>query len=302
MKQVQKFAYAMLALAAIGCGGSGNGTSTTASTVTTSTPRIEAIVKVLPTNLLHPSQWTAAQLLNPQTPGLQADLINPNVFGVQDPNNFQAGEQYVFQLVSYTTTAAGVVRNILSNVSFASTDPTNLYGNLANNTGDFSAGTNKTTSTLSVTAESKNSNYMASYSIQTDQVRLIGTVLAQGTNANQLAGTKLNFYDGTGLLVGSVTVEYDGTFRASVPTTATGFTVVADSVPGTFYQSYNYLSTQYDAGVSGCDGTATLPVGLTVGTATLAGPVYVAPKVANQGPPPSTGCLAIDTVREKKKI
>ena len=301
MKQVQKFAYAMLALAVVGCGGSGNGTSTTTSTVITSTPRIEAIVKVLPTNLLHPTQWTAAQLLNPQTPGLQADLVNPTVFGVQDPSNFQAGEQYVFQLVSYTTTSTGIVRNILPGVFFASTDPNNTYGNLASNTGDYTAGTNKTTNALFVTAAYNGVNYQAGYSIQTDQVRLLGTVLAQGTNANQLAGTKINFVDGTGLLVDTATVGFDGSFRASVPTTAVGFTVVADSVPSGFYQSYNYLSTQYDAGVVGCDGTASLPTGLAVGTVSLTAPVYVAPKVAGQGPPSSTGCVATDTIRAKKK-
>src|SRR5476649_1039848 len=108
MKHVQIVAAALLAFAVVGCGGSGNGTP--AAKINGATPRVEAIVQVLRTNLQHPDQWTDAQLLNPQTPGLQADLINPLVFGIEDPTNIQCNEQVVFQLVNY---GADGTRNII---------------------------------------------------------------------------------------------------------------------------------------------------------------------------------------------
>ena len=285
MKHVLKFAVAALALIAIGCGGSGNGSSSTVVTVVNGIPRIEAIVKVLPTNLQHPSQWTTAQLLNPQTPGLQADLINPTVFGIQDPTNIECNEQMVFQVVSY---APDGTRNILPGVTFVSSDTTGVYGNLAGNTGDFLAGATPTTNGLTITATVNGASYSTLYDIKIDQVRLIGSVLAQGTNANQLAGTQVEFFNSNGGLVDTTTVQSDGSFRASVPTVATSFSVVADTIPQTFYQSFNYLGLQYNAGQVTC--YAPLPSGLAVGTTTLSGGIFVAPRVQGQGTPQETGC------------
>jgi hypothetical protein len=302
MKLVQMFAFASLAaaLVAIGCGGSGNGSAGVApAPVLSSTPRVEAIVKVLPTNIMNPDEWTAAQLLNPQTPGLQADLINPTVFGVEDPMNMEAGEDVVFQLVTYTVTNGNIVRNILSGVTFQSSDVTSTYGTIAQNTGDFIAGPAKTPGTYWVTAFYNGVSYSTPYKIQVDQVRLLATVLAQGTNANQLAGTELQFFDNSNTLVDTVTVQFDGSIRASIPTTAASFTVVADSVPGAFYQSFNYLSLQYDAGLSGC--YASLPSGLINGTASLNAPIYIAPRSGGQKPL-ATGCTVTgDSVQPSKK-
>jgi hypothetical protein len=284
MKHVLKFAIATLALVAVGCGGSGNQPAPSTITVANGTPRIEAIVKVLPTNLMHPDTWTPAQLLNPQTPGLQADLINPTVFGIQDPTNIECGEKMVFQVVTYSTDGT---RNILP-ATFTSSDATGVYGTLAGNTGDYTAGNTATSQPFTVTGTVNGSSYSTQYDIKIEQVRLLGTVLTQGTNANQLAGTLLQFYNASGALVDTVTVQSDGSFRASVPVVATSFTVVADSIPQTFYQSSNYLGLQYDAGVVTC--FAPLPSGLTVGTTSLTGTVYVSPRVTGQGTPPSTGC------------
>jgi len=285
MKHVQKFAVAMLALIVVGCGGSGNGPSSSKS-IANGTPRVEAIVKVLPTNLQHPSQWTAAQLANPQTPGLQADLINPTVFGIQDPTNIECGQYMVFQVVSYS--ADGLTRNILPGATFVSSDTTGNYGTLSGNTGDFVAGSTATTTPLTITGTVNGVSYSANYDIKIKQVLVIGSVLAQGTNANQLAGSMVQFYDVNGLQVGLVSIQSDGSFRASVPTIAASFTVVADTIPGTFYHSFNYLGLQYDAGVATC--FAPLPTGLSIGTVALPGVIYVAPRVAGAGTPPSTGC------------
>jgi len=299
MKHVLKFAFATMALVAIGCGGSGNGAAPTIAVPSTK-PRVEAIVRILATNLLNPTEFTATQLLNPQTPNLQSDLVNQTLFGVEDPNNIQANEQVVFQLVNYTTDGSGnLIRNILPATAFITSDTAGTYGSLSSASGVYVAGPSKSNGTLYCTAIYNGVNYTTPYAVQVDQVRLLGTVLAEGTNAAQLAGAKLHFYDGTGSLVGTVTVQYDGSFRASVPTTASTFTIIADTVPTTFYASYNYLSLQYDAGVSGC--YAPLPTGLAIGTSSLAGTIYVTPRITGQDAPPSTGCTELGTTVHAKK-
>jgi hypothetical protein len=282
MKHVQKFAFAIVAMIVAGCGGSGNGAP--ATNIASASPRVEAIVKVLRTNLQHPNNWTDAQLLNPQTPGLQADLVNPTVFGIQDPTNIQCNEQVVFQVVTYS---ADGTRNILP-ATFASSDATSVYGNLATNTGDYLAGNSPTTTPLSITGTVNGLSFSTFYNVKVDQVRLLGSVLAQGTNANQLSGALIQFFNATGGLVDTVTVASDGTFRASIPTVATSFTIVADTIPGSFYQSYNYLGLQYDAGNVSC--FAPLPTGLASGTTSLSGVIYVTPRVTGQGTPAATGC------------
>lgn len=283
MKHTLKFAMGLLAVLAVGCGGSGNGPSSVV--VSGSTPRVECIVYVQTTNLMHPSEWTAAQLLNPQTPGLQADLINPTVFGLQDPTNIECGEQMVFQVVTYSPDGT---RNILPNVTWSSSDSTNVYGSLATNTGEYIVGNTSTTSPQTVAGVYNGVTYSAIYDVKIDQVRLIGSMFAQGTNANQLAGSLLQFFNTSGALVDTVTVQSDGSFRASVPTVATTFTIVADAEPAAFYQSFNYLGLQYSAGQVTC--LAPLPSGLTIGTTIMPGAVYVPPRVAGQPTPTSTGC------------
>ena len=313
MKHVQKFAFGMLALMVVGCGGSGNSSSPVTTKVMYSTPRVEAIVKVQTTNLLHPKKWTAAQLLDPETPFLQQDLINPYVFGAQDPMNIEAGEQMVFQLVSYqvdpTTgkyvyNAAGLpVRKIYTGVTFSNSDQSNTYGKLSANTGEFTAGATPTSAStnLEVTAFYNGVTYQANYAIRIAQARLIGSVLAQGTSALVTASPlspqpQVQFFDGTGALVDTVTVQYDGTFRASVPTTTAVFTVVADTVPKEFFQAYNYISTEYTAGVIGCSGQAPVQTGLQVGINLLGGsitaygqPILLSPNTGGSAPG-STGC------------
>lgn len=296
MKHVQKFAAAILALTVVGCGGSGNGTPT--ASIAGATPRVEAIVQVLRTNLMHPGvnpatgqlYWTDAQLLNPQTPGLQADLINQTVFGIQDPTNIQCNEQLVFQLVNYS---ADGTRNIIP-ATFTSSDTGGLYGNLSGNTGVYLAGNSPTpppsptTGSLSVTATADGQTYSTFYNIKVDQVRLIGSVSAPGATQSQLNQILVEFFNASGGLVDTVTVATDGTFRASVPTVATSFTVVADTIPSAFYQSYSYGGNQYTAGLVTC--FAGLPTGLIAGATVLPSTVSITPRVAGQGTPTPTGC------------
>ena len=297
MKHLLKIAAAIVTLGIVGCGGTG-GTKTSGSPVLTITPRIEAIVTILPTNLLVPAQWTPAQLANPQTPGLQAGLINPTVFGVADPTNIQTGEQYTFQLVYYTGSQPNIVRNIISSgVTWASSDTSQTYGNLAANTGNFIAGQTTTTSPLFVTATYKGTTYTATYAVNIRQARLLGTVVSQGTNL-PVPGAQVQFYtnlSGAFQLSDTVTAGYDGSIRASVPTNATLFTIIADTLPSGFYQSFSYTGTEYTAGQVDCLAPLTTngdltdaTTGLIIGTTSLQAPLLVAPTSAAL--PAPTGC------------
>jgi len=284
MKHVQKITVAMLAVAIWGCGGSGGGSSSPTTTLNLN-PRVEAIVTVQRTNLMHPDQWTDAQLNDPTNLAVKADLIDPTVFGVQDPKNIEIGESMTFQLVNYTPDG---VRHILSGVAFANSDSSSSFGVLAANTGQFIAGNAPTTAPLFVSASFNGQVYSVEYDLKIRQVRVLGTVLDGGTNAADLAGSQVQFFDGTGKLVDTVTIQFDGSIRASVPTVTATFTVFGDSLPDTFYHSFTYGGLQYDASATGC--VPSMPTGLNIGTTTLPATILVTPRVAGQATPPSTGC------------
>jgi hypothetical protein len=310
MKNVLKFAVAMLAAVVVGCGGGGTGPATKV-TPPAIKPHVECIVKVLRTNLMHPngwtdaefaalqaqypnltfyqSGWTDAQLADPTNPAVYADLIDKTAFGIQDPLNIQCGEQMVFQVVNYS---ANGTRNILPGTSFQSSDG-GTFGTLAGNTGDYIAGNSPTTSNLAMTGTINGFSYFTTYAIKIDQVRLIGKVLVEGTNAlltpdpTHNYPPQIQFFNQAGGLVDTVAIAEDGTFRASVPTLAASFTVVGDSLPSAYYQSFQYLGLQYNASQVTC--YAPLPTGMQNGTVTIPGIVYIAPNDGS-GLPTADGC------------
>ncbi len=284
MKHVQQFLIVGLAVALIGCGGTNGGSQQHVATVLNLNPRIEAVVAVQRTNLMHPDQWTDQQLQDPTNLAVKADLFDPTVFGPQDPTNIAAGEQVIFQLVNYSNG----VRHILSGVTFENSDSSSTYGVLAANTGQFTAGNNATSTPNFVTANYKGNAYSAEYDLKIRQVRLLANVLEEGTNNANLAGSKVQFYNSSNVLVDTVTIQYDGSIRASVPTNTTSFTIVGDSLPSAFYHSFVYSALRYDASIVSC--LAPVPSDLTVGTRPLPGTIFVTPRVDGQLTPQSTGC------------
>jgi hypothetical protein len=281
MKRVLLFAAALMALALlIGCAGSDDGSNTTTG-VLTGTPRIEAVVKIDRTNLIDPSKYTDAELRDPTLVNPN-DLINPTLYGVQDPRNIQTGEQYWFQLVRYNDLGQ---REILSdNLTWQLSDQ--RYAELGTNSGLFLAGNNATQTNQFVYAFYNGTRYEARYEINPRQVRLIGIVLQEGTN-QPLPGVELFFFDNFGTLVGQAASSYDGTFRASLPTNTVAFTPTVESIPTTFFQSFVYDGLRYSVGFPQCK--APLPA-LEVGTTVLQSPIYVTPRVEGQPTPPPTGC------------
>ncbi|MDR3692793.1 MAG: hypothetical protein P4L46_25660 [Fimbriimonas sp.] len=296
MKHVQKFLVAALGVSIVGCGGTG-ATQKVVSTVLNSTPRIECIVAVQPNNLKHPDAWTQQQLQDPTNMSVKADLYDPTVFGVQDPTNIEATEQMIFQLVYYSTSPSGVTtRNIISSgVSFTTSDRGSVYGVLASNTGQFNASSTASTSPLFVSATYNGMSYASEYDVRHRQARIIGTVLDANTNMPVLAGTNVQFYDSSNTLVDTVTVQFDGSIRASVPTNTKTFTVQGDTLPSGYYRQFSYNAQTFDASVVACftpiqilsDPTNQI---LPVATSSLPYNILVEPRVAGEPTPAPTGC------------
>ena len=290
MKHVHKFLAASVALALIGCGGTGGNSKPATGPVLNINPRVEAIVAVQRTNLMHPDMWTDQQLQDPTNMAVKADLFDQTVFGVVDPTNVATGEQVIFQLVNYTTDSSGnPVRHIIPGVVFTTSDFNSTYGVLASNTGQLTVSNNATSQPIFVTASYTGGTFSAEYDIKIRQVRLLGNVLDENTNqAAALAGCQVQFYNAANALVDTVTVAFDGSFRASVPTNTTSFTVNGDSLPSSYYHSFTYNTLRYDASVVSCFAPA--PSGLQVGTTTLPGTILVTPRVNGVPTPSSTGC------------
>jgi len=279
-----------MAMTVFGCGGTGGGLQKSVPSVLNATPRLECIVAVQRTNLMHPDQWTDAQLQDPTNMDVKADLYDPTVFGPQDATNLEEGEQMVFQLAYYTTDNTGATtRHIInSGVTFTSSDINSVYGVLAANTGQLTVGNNATTQPLYVTASYNGATYGLEYDVKIRQVRLLGSVLDENTNQPLLPGSQVQFFNASNQLVDTVTVQFDGSIRACVPTNTTGFTVLGDSLSSSYYRSFTYQSLRYDASKVTCFAPA--PSNMLVGTTTLPASILVTPRVANQGTPQSTGC------------
>jgi hypothetical protein len=282
MKQIQLFAAALLALAIlIGCAGSDGNSPNTTGGVLTGTPRIEAVVKIDRTNLKDPNQYTDAELMDP-TKVNPNDLVNPTVYGVQDPRNIQAGEKYWFQLVSYDE--SGNRQIIDGDILWTLSDP--RFADLGSNSGSFVAGDNTTQTSQFVFADYKGTRYQAAYAVKPRQVRLIGKVLLEEGD-KPLAGIDLFFFDNFNQLVGVVRTGYDGVFRASVPTNTVLVSPTVESIPNEYYQSFLFEGLRYSVGFPQCK--APLQP-LEIGTVQLDSPIYLKTRVEGQDTPSPTGC------------
>jgi len=285
MKHAQSFAAAFLALMIVGCGGSGGGHSSTGTTSPNlSTPRIEAIVRVERTNLNHPNAWTDDQLADPTNLNVKADLIDPTVFGYQDPTNFQTTERYIFQLAAYQPDGTRVILP----ATFQTLDVSQTYGNLGTNSGAFDASANTTISDQTIIATYNGASFEALYDIRERRARLLGAIQNQTTKAG-VFGVVVDFYDPFGNLVDKVTTAVDGSFRASVPIQASTFTVDPHSLGLNFFNVFGYVGKTYLAGNVDC--LAGLP-GLSLGAQSFSAPFLIVPATAGATQPATDGCVA----------
>jgi len=269
MKQVHVYAViAALALAIIGCGGSGNDSSSTTG-LTGGTPANTPVVEaVLAQDGVVPS--------------------DPTTFVAQDPLNIQVEQQIAFQLVSYDTAGK---RSVLPTSGWRSSDTSNNYGSLADNSGLFVAGTRATTTTLYVGIRYLGEDYFAPYLVKPRQATVAGQIIDELTN-KILKEVAVKFYDKDGTIVGKVKQPYNGSFRGSVPLNAVTFTVDSDTLPNvpgkplTYQRYFRYNGLTYATGDDFC--RAPLPV-LATGLNSLASTVKLIP-VKGEAAASADGC------------
>lgn len=283
MKYLQAYAAAVMALLLIGCGGSdGKGGTTPVDNGNLGTPHVEAIVEVSRASLQHPNNFTDAQLLDPTNQAVYNDLLPAakTVFGLQDPLNFQIGENFVFQLVAYDKTTGA---RVILPASFFSNDIDGTYGLLGQNSGNFNASSVATADDQTLYATYQGVSYESKYAVRPRQARVVGKVLSTDTNTPQ-AGVELLFYTSTGQFVGKVVTAADGSYRASVPTSAFEFTINGNSINPGNWREFMFNSLTFDA--SNADCRAVLPA-LQQGTQVL-GTIFLTPRTLAE--PALTGC------------
>lgn len=279
MKNVMSYVAAIMALTMIGCGGSNSGGAPTDPTAGVSNIHLESIVRVSRSNLMHPDQFTDADLLDPTNTAVQADLSPAAqlVFGIQDPRNFQVSEQYVFQLVG---TKGG--KRVILPATFRSSDNGGQFGTVAVNSGLFTATDTPTSAAQTMFASYNGNDYQTPYEVKVRQARLIGKVL--DTSSNPVSGVIVKFFSVDGAFVGQVTSASDGTYRASVPTSAAKFTLTGSSVPLSDHRVFTYGTDGFR--IDDVDCLASLP-SVSLGSQTV--PTIVLTPTS-ESEPAITGC------------
>lgn len=291
MNRAPQFAALAMALLVLGCGGSSSTTTTQAVSLPTNltTPQVEAIIT--------PSSVTST---------------DPNAVVVQDAQNIEVGQNLTFQLAAYGPTGT---RYVLSPDRWFS-DDNGIYGNLATLSGNYQVSTQLSQTAYQVGSTYSTITYSTNVQVKPREARLIGRILS--STGTPIRNIGIMFYDSLGL-AGEVFSSYDGTFRASVDTGVTTFTIDPATVSASYWLSYTYNDSIYDAAVDTCKaplGTlynstgSALGVSLSVGdnymfapaqpaalltpvrpaSANDAGVIVLAAKATYTTKPSSTGC------------
>ncbi|MCB0826520.1 MAG: hypothetical protein KDC26_10050 [Armatimonadetes bacterium] len=94
-------------------------------------------------------------------------------------------------------------------------------------------------------------------------------------------------YDNNGILVGGALTLANGTFTATVPTTATKLTIRSNTIPTEYHAAMKYLGKNYSTGSAVC--RVPLPALVSGGTVGLSGNIII-PQQVDGPPPPPDGC------------
>jgi hypothetical protein len=231
MNRPPLYAALSLALLALGCGGSSTGSSSTTSVSLSnlSTPQIEAVLT---------------------TAGATGVTSLPNPV-VEDARDIQIGDIIQFELVAYDSSGG---RHVLAGTGW-SKNLSSQYGALNSVTGQFTTTQTAMPNIDAIGVTYNNTLYTASYQVQPQEPRLIGQIVSSSGGA-AVPGVEVDFFNSSGIQVGAASTAYDGTFRASVPSSAVSFTLNSSTITGAYWQSFAYgfggTTFQYDAGSTTC--------------------------------------------------
>ncbi len=102
-----------------------------------------------------------------------------------------------------------------------------------------------------------------------------------------IAGVSVVFYNSGGLAVAQIVTGANGTFSATVPTTARRFHLDKTTIPTGFYGAFEFDAKRYSALIGSC--SAPLPTLTSGANVTLATNIEV-PPTSGPPPPPPNGC------------
>jgi hypothetical protein len=225
-----------------------------------------------------PGGGTGGNLTNIRVEAVLAS--NPSI--IKDPLNIQVGEQIQFQVVGYDEDGKRVV---LSSSAWQSGDTTGQAGTLTSG-GLFTATASSAGTKYSVSGFAAGQRRFSQYEVKPVQAEVTGRVV-DSTSFTGVGGVTIRFYNNVGAQVGSSTTAFDGTFRASVPASATRFHLDPTTIPIAYYNNYTYSGLRYASTIATC--TAPLPALANGVTTALAGDVSV-PRSSGPPPPPPNGC------------
>jgi len=217
---------------------------------------------------------------------LQATLYLQPSNTMLDPRSLLVGDQGQLEITGRDSN-----NNLV--VVAASGWATNAPPNVATiSSGGAITANGASTSTYTISVKYGGLTYSASLAVAVAQSIVTG-VVNNGTNAVQFAA--VDIFNASGTSVGTAYTARDGTFRASVPSTATQFTVdmaVADPGNTIYFDVFAYgPASNIAVYLENKACLANLPA-LTAGGATpLASAVVLYPKSTGLPPPPPTGCL-----------
>lgn len=216
---------------------------------------------------------------------------------IVDPTNLQAGNRVTFEVV--TINAGTLVVSPVQGARFSTSDSSGVAGSLNSNSGVFIANNVSSVQSFTMTGRVGLQAYSALYAVNPVQATVTGSVM--DTNGNSVPFAVVTFYDANSNQVGTCKASLDGSFSASVPTSAVRFGFAQSSIPPAmnpsnipsmgYFQVFYYGNGTYNFS-SSCG--APLPA-LTVGQVTpLPNSPTIAAAFSVSGaaitPPPPAGC------------
>jgi len=203
---------------------------------------------------------------------------------VIDPTNIVLGETVQFRMAGYDASGNRSIQSASGWVA----DPTGQTEGTMSSNGQFA--TIAYGPAFTVSATSGGNQIEGAACVKSSADALVTGHVIDGLGDN-VPGVTIDFYDVASNLVGTSVTQFDGTFRAAVPSTAVTFEVDKALIPAGYYKEYLYGSNWY-LPQGNC--RAPLP-SLTGGVTTaLSGAITLPPTTFNGAnlppPPPPSPC------------